>query len=82
MADKNVNTVTSATAIATGDSLMVSKSNTTLQKIDYNLLAKAIIEQYTGSSVAGKSQTLKDALDALNSNVTPAAINSGTDLIV
>ena len=67
MADKNVNTVTSATAIASGDSLIVSKSNTTLQKIDYNLLAKAIIEQYTGTTLANNNQTLKQALDALNS---------------
>ena len=55
MADKNINTSTSATAIASGDSLLVSKSNTTLQKIDYNLLAKAIIEQYTGSTLAGSA---------------------------
>ena len=67
MADKNINTSTSATAIASGDSLLVSKSNTTLQKIDYNLLAKAIIEQYTGSTLAGSAQSLKSALDALNS---------------
>ena len=64
MADKNVNTVTAATAVAAGDSLLVSKSNTTLQKIDYNLLAKAIIEQYTGSILAGSAQSLKSALDA------------------
>ena len=69
MEDKNVNTVTAATAVAAGDSLLVSKSNTTLQKIDYNLLAKAIIEQYTGSTLAGSAQSLKSALDALNSNL-------------
>ena len=69
MADKNVNTVTAATAVAAGDSLLVSKSNTALQKIDYNLLAKAIIEQYTDSTLAGSAQSLKSALDALNSKL-------------
>jgi len=33
-------------------------------------LAKAIIEQYTGSSLAGSAQSVKAALDALNSNMT------------
>lgn len=33
-------------------------------------LAKAIIENYTGSSLAGSSQSVKAALDSLNSNFT------------
>ena len=43
-------------------------NGSTVNKIDYNALAKAIIEQYTGSSLAGSAQSVKAALDALNSN--------------
>lgn len=39
-------------------------------------LAKAIIENYTGSSLAGSSQSVKAALDSLNSK-TEATIASG-----
>ncbi len=41
---------------------------TTVTKIDYNKLAKAIIENYAGSTVAGSAQSVKAALDSLNSN--------------
>lgn len=42
-------------------------NGSTVNKIDYNALAKTIIEQYTGSSLAGSAQSVKAALDALNS---------------
>lgn len=45
----------------------VTDNGTTVTKIDYNALAKAIIEQYTGSTLAGSAQSVKAALDALNS---------------
>lgn len=46
-------------------------------------LAKAIIENYTGSSLAGSSQSVKAALDSLNSNYqnivpTNVTLPSGT----
>lgn len=73
---KDINSATKVTAIDASDQLFVSDGGTALAKIDYNVLAKAIIEQYTGSSVAGKAQSLKAALDTLNSktavNVTAA----------
>jgi hypothetical protein len=36
------------------------------------LLAKAIIEQWTGSTLAGSAQSVKSALDSLNSYVSSA----------
>lgn len=45
----------------------VTDNGTTVTKIDYNALAKAIIEQYTGSTLAGSAQSVKAAFDALNS---------------
>lgn len=39
------------------------KSTGALEKIDYNKLAKAIIEQYTGSTIGGSAQSVKTALD-------------------
>lgn len=47
----------------------VTDNGTTVTKIDYNALAKAIIEQYTGSTLAGSAQSVKAALDALNSKI-------------
>ena len=47
---------------------LVLDDGTTVTKIDYNKLAKAIIENYAGSNIAGSTQTLKAALDSLNSN--------------
>lgn len=45
------------------------KSTGALEKIDYNKLAKAIIEQYTGSTIGGVAQSVKAALDTV-SNAT------------
>ena len=39
-------------------------------------LAKAIIESYTGSSLAGENQSVKAALDALNSNIGACSIKN------
>lgn len=39
------------------------KSTGALEKIDYNKLAKAIIEQYTGSTIGGSARSVKAALD-------------------
>lgn len=57
----------------------VLDDGTTVTKIDYNKLAKAIIENYAGSTVAGSAQSVKAALDSLNSkwsNIT--GVPSGT----
>lgn len=52
-------------------------NGSTVNKIDYNALAKTIIEQYTGSSLAGSAQSVKAALDSLNSKTKEVAIPSG-----
>lgn len=52
----------------TSSDKFVLDNGTNVMKIDYNALAKAIIEQYTGSTLAGSAQSVKAALDALNSN--------------
>ena len=49
---------------------LVLDDGTTVTKIDYNKLAKAIIENYAGSNIAGSTQTLKAALDSLNSKTS------------
>lgn len=36
------------------------------QKIDYNALAKAIVEQYSASELCGSAQSVKSAIDGLN----------------
>ena len=38
-------------------------------RIDYNELAKAIVENYNGSSLAGSSQAVKTALDSINATL-------------
>lgn len=56
----------------------VLDDGTTVTKIDYNKLAKAIIENYAGSNIAGSAQTLKAALDSLNSKTSCTSIRSGS----
>ena len=46
------------TTISTTDTIIISPNNGAARKIDYNTLAKAIIEQYDGSSLAGQQITL------------------------
>ena len=66
--------LTAIDSITSGDFLRVVTSGGHARKIDYNLLAKAIIENYTGSSVAGSNQSVKAALDSLNSNMDGVTI--------
>lgn len=56
------------------------KSTGALEKIDYNKLAKAIIEQYTGSNIGGAAQSVKAAVDAVTSrlNIKSPAYSSCT----
>ena len=61
--------LTAVDSITSGDFLRVVTSAGYARKIDYNKLAKAIVENYAGSSLAGSSQSLKAAIDSLNSNI-------------
>lgn len=47
---------------ASGTSFVVDNGSAT-RKIDYTALAKAIVEQYTGSTLGGKSQSLQAAIN-------------------
>lgn len=67
MGQQDINSATVTTTITGSDSVFISKNDNALQKIDYDLLAKAIIEQYTGSTLGGSARSLKTAIDALNS---------------
>lgn len=53
------------------------KSTGALEKIDYNKLAKATIEQYTGSTIGGAAQSVKAAMDALNEMTTVTSVDTG-----
>lgn len=78
--------LTKKTGNLTSNDFFGVDNGSTVNKIDYNALAKAIIEQYTGSSLAGSAQSVKAALDSLNSkmggmqfvNVTVSATASKT----
>ncbi len=61
--------LTAASSIASGDFLRMVTSAGAARKIDYSKLAKAIVEEYNGSTIAGSAQTLKVALDSLNSKI-------------
>lgn len=83
MADtQNINAVTALQSIDANDSILVSDGNTSLAKIDYNKLAKSIIEQYTGSTLAGSGQSIQSAFNALNSNsfTNPTTLTTSHDM--
>lgn len=68
------NELTNQTSLAATDRLLgVAPSTNAGFSIDYTVLAKKIIEEYTGSTVAGSAQTLQAALNSLNSNVGSGA---------
>lgn len=48
----------------------VKDNGASTEKLDYETLAKAIIEQFTGSSLGGSTQSLKSVIDTLASTVT------------
>lgn len=77
--------LSNASGIGSGDYLRTVNSNNESEKINYTLLAKAIIEQWTGSSLAGSAQSVKSAVDTLNNKtfsvLSPTTeISSGADL--
>lgn len=71
--------LTAASSIASGDFLRMVTSAGAARKIDYSKLAKAIVEEYNGSTIAGSAQTLKAALDSLNSNMHRMIVLTGTE---
>lgn len=58
------------TSIAQGDWVRAVTSAGASRRVTVANLAKAIVESYTGSSLAGSAQSVKAALDSLNSNLS------------
>ena len=63
-------------SIATSDFVRSVTAAGASSKVTVSNLAKTIIENYTGSTLAGSSQSIKSAIDALDTSVD--AISSGT----
>lgn len=59
---------TRATKLLTGNAYMVFDNGTKVEKVNYAELAKQIITEYNTQTLAGSAQSVKSALDALNSN--------------
>ena len=55
------------TSIAQGDWIRAVTSAGASRRVTVANLAKAIVESYTGSSLAGSNQSVKAAIDSLNS---------------
>ena len=71
MANKIISNLTPKTSPAAADVLAIEDTEAT-KKIDYNALADAILNKITSKtySVAGSTQTLISAIDALNNRLT------------
>lgn len=71
MADQKVNELSTATPALTD--YIMGMSGTAEYKALVSAVAKKIVEDYAGSSLAGSNQSVKAALDSLNSKlVVPA----------
>ncbi len=64
-------------SLTTSDYIRVVGSDNNAYKQLVSDVAKKIIENYTGSSLAGSSQSVKSALDALNSKLTALGAIAG-----
>ena len=77
--------LTAVTSVAAADFARVVTSAGASVKATFANVAKYIIETYNGSTVAGSAQSVKSALDSLNSKTTGSATGvsgSATDLVV
>ena len=61
--------LTEATSVAPGDKVRVVMSDETSQNADLSVVAKAILETYSGTSLAGNTQSVKQAVDGLKTSV-------------
>ena len=73
---KNENALPSKNNIATNDLVRIIGANNASYKALVSDVAKCIVENYAGSSLAGSAQTIKAALDALNSKALPSSGNN------
>jgi hypothetical protein len=72
--------LTAVTSVAAADFARVVTSAGASVKATFANIAKYIIETYNGSTVAGSAQSVKSALDSLNSNLTGVTSNSRHDV--
>lgn len=61
---------TRATKLLTGNAWFVVDNGTKVEKAAFSEVVKQGIEEYSGSTLAGSAQTVKSAIDALNSKIT------------
>ena len=74
MADTYEKDLAQKSSLTVNDFIRVVGTDNVSYKQLVSDVAKKIIENYTGSSLAGSSQSVKSALDALNSKWTPATL--------
>lgn len=68
---RNLNSVTDFTGtLDSNDRIIMTDNKASLKALTTAILGKAMIEGYTGSSLAGSSQSVKSAIDGLNSELT------------
>lgn len=70
--------LTNITSVAAADFLRIVTSAGASVKATAANFAKYVIESYNGSTIAGSAQTVKDALDLLNSKSTSVALTIGS----
>ena len=75
MADQKVNELSTSTPALTD--YIMGMSGTAEYKALVSAVAKKIVEDYAGSTLAGSAQSVKSALDALNSTLTLITTKSG-----
>lgn len=64
---RNLNSVTDfAGTLDSNDRIIMTDNKASLKALTIAILGKAMVEGYTGSSLAGASQSVKAAIDALN----------------
>lgn len=77
----DINTKPTVTAIDSNDQIYISDGGTALKKISYTNLAKAIIEQYNASQLAGATKTIQAAFNELNSKSFFADTSNGQSIL-
>ena len=83
MANTYEKNLTQKSSLTTSDYIRVVGSDNVSYKQLVSDVAKKVIETYAGSSLAGSSQSVKSAIDSLNSNTNGSfhgTLATGTDL--
>lgn len=70
MADQYEHTLAAKSTLTTSDYIRVVGSDNVSYKQLVSDVAQKVIETYTGSSLAGSSQSVKSAIDSLNSKIS------------